>query len=81
MEKKFSQKEYDKAHTKQIKLKLNLETDHAILEWLTNKNKQGTIKDLIREEMYAEYIANLPENEREIEWKSYIEMKEVKLKK
>lgn len=40
---------YDASHTKQIKLKLNLETDKDILERLEEVgNKQGYIKALIR---------------------------------
>lgn len=40
---------YDATHTKQIKLKLNLETDRDIIEALEGiGNKQGYIKALIR---------------------------------
>lgn len=43
---------YDKVHTKQIVLKLNLVTDNDILYWLDQQsNKQGEIKRLIREEI------------------------------
>ena len=43
---------YDASHTKQIKLKLNLETDKDILERLEKVgNKQGYIKALIREDI------------------------------
>ena len=46
------QDKYDKANTKQIKLKLNTTTDADILEFLDNTdNKQGTIKRLIRDEI------------------------------
>ena len=46
---------YDARHTKQIKLKLNLETDWDILERLNEvDNKQGYIKDLIREDLEKE---------------------------
>lgn len=46
------QEKYDKANTKQIKLKLNTNTDADILEYLDKvDNKQGTIKHLIREEI------------------------------
>lgn len=41
--------EWDKANTKQIKMKLNLKTDADILEKLESvPNKQGYIKELIR---------------------------------
>ena len=44
------QEKYDKANTKQIKLKLNIKTDADILEFLDKSdNKQGIIKQLIRE--------------------------------
>ena len=40
---------YDAKNTVQIKLKLNKKTDADILEWLDGcGNKQGFIKDLIR---------------------------------
>ena len=43
---------YDAAHTVQVKLKLNIETDSDILQQLDNvQNKQGYIKALIREDM------------------------------
>lgn len=43
---------YDKANTKQICLKLNLNTDEDILNYLESmENKQGFIKELIRKEM------------------------------
>lgn len=43
------QKKYDKTHTMQLKLKLNLSTDADIIEWLESlDNKQGTIKEIIR---------------------------------
>ena len=46
---------YDKAHTKQIKLKLNLETDRDIIEALEQvDNKQGYIKELIRKDIKPE---------------------------
>lgn len=44
-------KKYDSANTKQIPLKLNLNTDKDILEKLKSvKNVQGYIKALIRED-------------------------------
>lgn len=49
-----SWQKYDENNTKQIKLKLNLKTDADIIEALDKApNKQGLIKQLIRE-----YIKN-----------------------
>ena len=46
------QSKYDKSHTTQINLKLNLTTDADILEWLDRlDNKQGTIKEIIRKHL------------------------------
>lgn len=46
---------YDASHTKQVKLKLNLETDKDILERLEEVgNKQGYIKSLIRDDIKKE---------------------------
>lgn len=43
---------YDAAHTRQIRLKLNLKTDKDILDKLDEVgNKQGYIKELIRKDM------------------------------
>ena len=43
---------YDKANTKQLKMKLNCNTDNDILEYLeTIGNKQGYLKELIRKDM------------------------------
>ena len=43
---------YDKTHTKGIYLKLNLETDKDIIEFLDGvENVQGYIKNLIRYDM------------------------------
>ncbi len=40
---------YDKDHTTQVSLKLNLRTDQDIIKWLWSKpSKQGAIKKLIR---------------------------------
>lgn len=50
-QKKASEK-YDKANTKQIKLKLNINTDKDILDKLSSiDNMQGYIKDLIRNDI------------------------------
>lgn len=50
-QKKASAK-YDAAHTKQIKMKLNLSTDADIIAKLEDvDNIQGYIKSLIREDM------------------------------
>lgn len=44
--------EYDRTHTRQIKLKLNLKTDADILQQLdTVDSIQGYIKRLIREDI------------------------------
>jgi hypothetical protein len=50
MGKKYEpQAKYDAEKTKQMKLKLNLETDKDILDRIEDvKNKQGYIKSLIR---------------------------------
>ena len=43
---------YDAANTKQYRLKLNLKTDRDIIDRLAEvENKQGLIKDLIRQDM------------------------------
>lgn len=43
---------YDKLHTKQIVLKLNIKTDSDILAKLEQTdNKQGYIKELIRKDL------------------------------
>lgn len=45
---------YDATHTRQIKMKLNLETDADILAWLDRQpNKQGSIKEAIRDKIKA----------------------------
>ena len=50
--KKRANAKYDARHTKQIKLKLNIETDCDIIDRLEMvDNKQGYIKKLIREDM------------------------------
>lgn len=47
-----AQDKYDKANTKQIKLKLNRKTDADIIAYLEQAdNIQGLIKDLIRQDM------------------------------
>ncbi len=59
--KKFSQEEYDKANTTQFKMKLNTKTDADIIEYLDSlNNKQGKVKELIREE-----IARNKDNKRD----------------
>lgn len=43
---------YDKENTTQIKMKLNNKTDRDIIDHLKkNRNKQGYIKSLIRDDM------------------------------
>ncbi len=50
---------YDKAHTKGIYLKLNLETDKDIIKFLSlHDNTQGLIKSLLREYMANAYGDN-----------------------
>lgn len=45
-------KKYDKENTVNISLKLNINTDADIIEYLKqSENKQGTIKQLIRNEI------------------------------
>ena len=47
-----AQAKYDKDNTVQVKLKLNKKTDADIIDFLSRKdNKQGYIKDLIRDDM------------------------------
>lgn len=49
---KQASKKYDKAHTKNLCLKLNIETDKDILEHLKlQDNVQGYIKSLIRKDL------------------------------
>ena len=49
---KHAQMKYNKAHTKQITLRLNKRTEADIIEWLGKAdNKQGYIKALIRADM------------------------------
>lgn len=44
-----AQLKYNKAHTKQVTLRLNKRTEADIIEWLDGlDNKQGYIKALIR---------------------------------
>lgn len=46
---------WDRAHTRQIRLKLNLNTDADIIEYLDLvDNKQGLIKRLLREHIKAQ---------------------------
>jgi len=50
--KKRANAKYDSKHTRQIKLKLNLETDKDILQRLKEvSNMQGYIKRLIRKDI------------------------------
>lgn len=56
---KAAQERYDKANTRQIKLKLNLKTDADILARLDGVgNKQGYIKKLIRADILRENACN-----------------------
>lgn len=54
---------YDKANTKSVFLKLNIKTDADILAYLeTVGNKQGYIKELIRNDMQTVDISAEPQN-------------------
>lgn len=45
---------YDDKHTKRVFIKLNINTDADIIEFLEKQpNKQGCIKELIRKEIKA----------------------------
>lgn len=56
---KRAQIKYDKANTRNITFKFNLKTDADILERLDSvDNRQGYIKELIRNDMEAEKIIN-----------------------
>lgn len=47
---------YDKTNTRQLKLKLNVNTDADILAWLeAQPNKQGAVKSLIRRAAATQY--------------------------
>ena len=47
-----SQARYDAGNTKGFKMKLNLKTDADIIDWLDKQpNKQGKVKQLIRDEI------------------------------
>ena len=53
-------REYDKANTKGLYIKLNVKTDADILEALSSvKNKQGYIKALIRQDLKKELGSEL----------------------
>lgn len=54
MRKSDYDREYMKKNCKQIKLQLNKEKDKDIIQWLEDKNVNGTIKQLIREKMKGE---------------------------
>lgn len=50
-----AQKKYDAAHTRQFQMKLHLENDKDILEWLDRQpSKQGAVKELIRRQIEEE---------------------------
>ena len=52
---KRANRKYDKENTRQITIKLNLNTDADILDWLSRvENRQGYLKRLIREDMAKE---------------------------
>lgn len=46
---------WNKAHTKMFNMRLHLEKDKDILDWLASlQNKEGTVKALMREEARKE---------------------------
>lgn len=47
-----AQEKYDKINIEKITIKLNKNTDKDILEAIDMKNKQGSIKRLIRKALY-----------------------------
>ena len=51
-----SQRKYDKEHTTRVSLKFNNRTDSDILIYLEGENKQGLIKEAIREHMIRHYV-------------------------
>ena len=52
-------KKYDKTHTKQYHLKLNLESDAKIIKHLEGKdNVQGYIKQLITDDMERDSLSD-----------------------
>lgn len=47
-----AQAAYDRKNTVRLSLKLNVQTDKDIIQWIrSQKSMQGTIKQLIREEI------------------------------
>ena len=57
--------QYDRENTRRINLKLNKKTDDDIIKWLeAQKNIQGYLKRLIREDMQKE------ENENDVHSKA-----------
>ena len=61
-----SQASYDKANTRQLRMKLNLKTDSDILTHLdAQPNMQGYIKSLIRADIAAHGGAPIIEEESE----------------
>lgn len=52
-----AQAKYDKIHTKGVYLKLNLETDRDIIQWMWRQTStQGSIKRLIREDIRRQEV-------------------------
>ena len=57
--KKRANEKYDKANTKQFRMKLNINTDADILDRLASvQNKQGYIKQLILEDIQKSQDTN-----------------------
>lgn len=53
-----AQQRYDKQHTTGFYMKLNLQTDTDIIQWLWRQpSKQGAVKKLIREDLARQAAA------------------------
>lgn len=53
---------YNQTHTRQISIKLNLDTDRDVIaQLLKQPSIQGYIKDLVREDIYREKHEKPPE--------------------
>ncbi len=56
---------FDRDHTRQLRVKLNLRTDADIIEYIEKqKNKQGYIKQLIRADI-AMHAQSAPQSKEE----------------
>ena len=55
-----AQAAYDRKNTIRLSMKLNIQTDKDIIEWIRNqKSMQGTIKKLIRNEIARDLMLRL----------------------